>query len=134
MACASFLFLTIIKRMPSFLEHPFYNMENTFWNDNPYPMLFYYWARIGVMTIPSAPIPVFLFTISSIWARWASVNSAALIITSTVSSVMLTMESLNPFVVSNIYSAVYLSAIYVIVTMLLIAVVFCSSVISQRKD
>ncbi len=87
MACASFLFLTIIKRMPSFLEHPFYNMENTFWNDNPYPMLFYYWARIGVMTIPSAPIPVFLFTISSIWARWASVNSAALIITSTVSSV-----------------------------------------------
>ena len=50
-----------------------------------------------LMTIFSAAISVFLFTISSICARCTSVSSAALTTTSTASPLMLTTASLKPF-------------------------------------
>ena len=56
-----------------------------------------YHCVMVLITIFSAAISVFLFTMSSICARCTSDSSAALTTTSTASPLMLTTASLNPF-------------------------------------
>ena len=73
---------------------------------------------IGVITIFSGAISVFLVTISSICARLASVSSSALTTTSAESASRLTTASENPFDAISVSIAASCSAIWVICTLL----------------
>ena len=94
---------------------------------HPLPCSHHSSASSSVITIPSAPISVFLFTISSICARSWSVSDAAFTTTSAFPFVMLTTRSTKPFALRSVSAAFSFSETSVRPIRFWIAVCFSSS-------